>query len=160
MPTVHVITRAGEVMGGWASKKEAYDLASCDPSLKVSEIDVQGVLYWMSLPAAQRLAPKGAITEADSQQIRRDITGSDIPQMLADIVGAIGRKNLEGIRRSYRRPRLKALPGGGGGGRDEREPAPVRVRAPGNVSSLRQHAARSAGRRGRPAESYLPQGPA
>jgi hypothetical protein len=153
MATVHVITRNGEVMGGWASKKDADGLAACDPSLKVTEIAVDGVLYWLTLPAAQRLAPRGTITQDDVPEIRREIRRRGIPELFADIVGQQGRENLKAARRRNSRPKLKALPGCGGGGQPEPDRAPVH-----SLPTIAGQASKRARRRG--LVGSMPPGPA
>jgi len=159
MASVFVITNGSEVMGGSVSKADALGYAKLDPRLKVSEVVISDVLYWMTLPAAKRLAPRGTITEDDAREIRLEISRSDVPMIFAEIVGQIGRKRREGVLRRQRRPRLRAV-AGSADGPAERVAAPVRVRQPGNVRSLREHAARSPRHRGRPSGPVLPPGTA
>ena len=159
MASVYVITNGSEVMGGSASKAEALGYLKLDPRLKVSEVVLPDVLYWMTLPAAKRLAPRGTISEDDAREIRAELSRSDVPMIFAEVVGQIGRKKRENLLRRPRRPRLRAIPASTDGPA-ERTPAPVRVRQPGNVSRLRDHTPRASRRRGSPAGGDLPPRPA
>lgn len=153
MASVFIITDGPNVMGGCVSRADADHYASLHPSLKVSEVVVDGVLYWFTLPAAKRLAPRGTISADDAREIRQEIARSDVSVIFADIVGQIGRRRRQtDVRRRIAKPKLRALPGGGGGGMPE---SPVRVRTPDSVPSLREYAARSPRRIG-----HLPPGPA
>jgi hypothetical protein len=159
MASVYVITNGSEVMGGSVSRSAALGYAKLDPGLKVSEVVIPDVLYWMTLPAAKRLAPRGTITEDDAREIRAELSRSDVPMIFAEVVGQIGMRKRESVLRRQRRPRLRAI-ASSADGPAEFEAAPARVRQPGNVSSLREHAARSPRRRGRLSGRNLPPGPA
>lgn len=158
MPSIFVITNGPEVMGACVSKADAKRYADLNPGLNVSEVVVGGIIYWFTLPAAKRLAPPGTITEDDERDLRQAVTHSDAPVIFARIASEVGGQNRERVRRRGSRPRLKVLAGDDRPA--ERTPAPVRVRPPGNVRSLRDHIARSPrNRRGTP-RGYMPPGSA